>query len=59
MKCIADMNGVTNEDDAPDTSYYQWITFVTVFQAALFYMPHKIWKYLEGGLMYSFGGEAR
>jgi hypothetical protein len=32
MKCIADFDGVESEDDAPDTSYYQWVTFMQIFQ---------------------------
>jgi len=39
----------------PDTSFYQWVPFVLVFQAALFYLPRKIWKSSEGGLMATFG----
>ena len=56
----------------PDTSFYQWVPFVLILQvnipakegscifpntqAALFYIPRKIWKTCEGGLMASFGG---
>ena len=54
----------------PDTSFYQWVPFVLVlqviwfrhsvgysvlFQASLFYIPRKIWKSCEGGLIESFG----
>ena len=33
--------------------------FVLILQAALFYVPRKIWKTCEGGLMASFGKDAR
>jgi len=39
----------------PDTSFYQWVPFVLVLQAALFYIPRRIWKNSEGGLMATFG----
>ncbi len=43
MKCIADLDGVKSEDEAPDTSYYQWVVFMTLLQAGMFYAPYKIW----------------
>eukprot|EP00091_Calanus_sinicus_P016105 TRINITY_DN3532_c0_g1_i1.p1 TRINITY_DN3532_c0_g1~~TRINITY_DN3532_c0_g1_i1.p1 ORF type:complete len:318 (+),score=54.51 TRINITY_DN3532_c0_g1_i1:138-1091(+) len=42
----------------PDTAFYQWVPFVLVLQAALFYIPRKIWKTCEGGLIESFGKDA-
>ena len=39
----------------PDTSFYQWVPFILILQASLFYLPRKIWKTCEGGLMASFG----
>ena len=59
MKCIVDQDKVINEDTAPQTQYYQWVTFVFAIQAAVFYMPYKIWSALEGGLIASFGTEAK
>lgn len=50
---------ILSEDDAPDTSYYQWVTFVFAIQAAIFYIPYKIWSTLEGGLLSAFGTEAK
>ena len=55
------------------TGYYQWVTFVMAIQAAIFYLPHKvriqlfwhqfffhqIWLFAEGGLLESFGSEAK
>ncbi|OQR71143.1 innexin inx2-like [Tropilaelaps mercedesae] len=32
-------------------AYYQWVCFVLFFQAVLFYVPHYVWKALEGGRM--------
>lgn len=65
MKCIVDQyNDVTNRkyesaDDAPDTSYYQWVVFVFALQAAIFYLPFKLWTLLEGGLVSSFGTDGK
>ena len=59
LKCIVDLDGVIGEDDSPQTQYYQWVTFVFAIQAAVFYMPYKIWSCLEGGLIASFGTEAK
>lgn len=30
-------------------AYYQWVCFVLFFQACLFYLPHYLWKAVEGG----------
>src|SRR5699024_7179111 len=30
---------------------YQWICFMLFLQAIIFYLPHYIWKFSEGGLM--------
>jgi hypothetical protein len=35
MKCITDLDGVKSADDAPDTSYYQWVSFVLLIQAGV------------------------
>jgi len=65
MKCITDQyNSVTKEkfdsaDDAPDTSYYQWVVFVFALQAAIFYLPYKLWVLLEGNLIKSFGTDCK
>ncbi len=32
MQCIADLRDVESKEDAPDTSYYQWVTFMQLFQ---------------------------
>ena len=57
LKCIVDQEYFQNEDDAPDTAYYQWVSFLMVVQAAIFYLPYYLWSALEGGLMYQFGRE--
>ena len=38
-------------DSSPDTSFYQWVPLVLVIQAGIFYIPRRIWKSCEGGLM--------
>ena len=50
---------MSSSDDAPDTSYYQWVTFMFCIQAALFYLPYRIWTALEGGVLASFGTEGK
>jgi len=59
LKCIVEQEGVMSADEAPDTSYYQWVTFMFCIQAALFYLPYKIWCALENGVIASFGTEGR
>lgn len=59
MKCIVDQSDYSGEEDAPQTSYYQWVTFFFAIQAAIFYLPYKIWHSLEGGLIASFGTDAK
>jgi len=59
LRCIVDQDGIESADDAPDTSYYQWVTFMFAIQAAIFFIPYKIWHSLEGGLIASFGTDSR
>ena len=59
LKCIVELEGVESEDDAPDTAYYQWVTFFMAIQAGAFYAPYYIWSILEGGLMQSFGTDGK
>ncbi|XP_012236084.1 innexin inx7 [Linepithema humile] len=30
-------------------AYYQWVPFVLFFQALFFYLPHYLWRKMEGG----------
>ena len=32
LKCIVEQEGVMSADEAPDTSYYQWVTFMFCIQ---------------------------
>eukprot|EP00088_Acartia_fossae_P035740 TRINITY_DN36869_c0_g1_i1.p1 TRINITY_DN36869_c0_g1~~TRINITY_DN36869_c0_g1_i1.p1 ORF type:complete len:424 (-),score=70.36 TRINITY_DN36869_c0_g1_i1:104-1375(-) len=59
MKCIVDQSDYNGPEDAPQTGYYQWVTFVFAIQAAVFYLPYKIWSALEGGLISDFGTDAK
>jgi len=64
MKCIVDQfdkrgRRFDSADDAPDTSYYQWVVFVFAFQAAIFYLPFKLWTVLESNLVASFGTDGK
>jgi len=37
------------DDEKIYHQYYQWVPLVLSLQAAMFYLPHWIWKQLEGG----------
>lgn len=37
------------EDDPIKHTYYQWVCFVLLAQAACFYTPRYLWKMWEGG----------
>ena len=50
MKCIVDLEGIESEDDAPDTSYYQWVTFFLLFQGTYFLHLSHLW-YQIGALL--------
>ena len=41
-ECLIIIIGIHREEDAPDTSYYQWVTFVLLFQAGCFLIPSKV-----------------
>jgi hypothetical protein len=32
-------------------AYYQWVPFMLFLQGVCFYLPHWVWKQLEGGMM--------
>ena len=59
MRCTVHTKSDKPEDQVIISQYYQWVTFVFAIQAAVFYLPYKIWSCLEGGLMASFGTDAK
>ena len=40
---------VPHEDFIQIKAYYQWVPFVLFLQAIMFYVPHVIFKWAEGG----------
>ncbi|XP_069687407.1 innexin inx7-like [Periplaneta americana] len=43
-----------NEHHVIRHAYYQWVPFVLSLQAAMFYIPHYIWKSFEGARLKAF-----
>ncbi|CAG4937181.1 unnamed protein product [Parnassius apollo] len=39
----------TQNDEQIKHTYYQWVCFVLLGQAVMFYIPHYLWKSWEGG----------
>ena len=37
------------EDEKVHHAYYQWVPLMLALQAVMFYLPHFIWKMMEGG----------
>jgi hypothetical protein len=40
---------IPNKDYVEIKAYYQWVPFVLFLQGAMFYIPHLLYKYAEGG----------
>ncbi|XP_022694844.1 innexin inx2-like [Varroa jacobsoni] len=49
----------SRNDDVVYHAYYQWVCFVLLFQAVLFYTPHYMWKTTEGGRLKNIVREIR
>ncbi|CAG7720143.1 unnamed protein product [Allacma fusca] len=45
------VNNFGNVDGQKHYVYYQWVVMVMAFQAMLCYLPKKIWRWWESGLM--------
>jgi len=47
------MEGLGPDDESGHSyhRYYQWVGFVFVLQAGMFYIPRLLWKSAEGGIM--------
>lgn len=47
------MPGIGPDDDSGHVyhRFYQWVGFVLILQAGMFYMPRLLWKTAEGGTM--------
>jgi hypothetical protein len=47
------MKGLGPDDDGGHTyhRFYQWVGFVLILQAGMFYIPRLLWKTSEGGVM--------
>jgi len=39
LKCIVSQEGVTSRDNAPDTAFYQWVTFMMAAQVVVVGTP--------------------
>lgn len=39
---------MAKDDPVIHHAYYQWVPFVLFFQALLFYLPHYVWRKMEG-----------
>lgn len=37
-----------HDKDITYHAYYQWVPFVLFLQALLFYLPHHVWRSVEG-----------
>ena len=48
-------SGDGEPDDTVDTAYYQWVVFMLFAHAVIFMIPNQLWRFMEGGLMESFG----
>ncbi|KRT84566.1 Innexin [Oryctes borbonicus] len=48
---VGPMGTRVNEEEVRRHAYYQWVPFVLFAQAIMFYLPHIIWKGIEGGTL--------
>ena len=45
MKCIVDQSDYSGEEDAPQTGYYQWVTFMFAIQVFFERLLQVAWSY--------------
>lgn len=46
---VTSFNSGPGEEKIKEHLYYQWVPFMLLFQALMFYIPHYVWKTCEGG----------
>ena len=46
------LEGITEEGDEVRHAWYQWVSFMLILQATLCYVPHFLWKWMEGKSLY-------
>merc|ERR1711894_416053 len=40
---------IHDTEDKMHHAWYQWVSFILIIQTLMFYIPHYLWKAVEGG----------